>query len=218
MNHRLSLTRGFTPPVAGFTLIEMMVSVAIFTFVMVIALGALLSMSEADRKAQSLNTSINNLSAAVDSMSRTLRYGTTYHCGTGGSITNPQDCAAQPYISFVAGDGSSVVYCLSNGSANTCNDSPTCPLGSSCSILRSVNGGVFVPLTSPDVIVSRLSFFVVGALPAPGDNRQPKVTLLVSGFVPVKGKPASVDNCADAGVQCSKFNVQTSVTQRIYDQ
>ncbi|MDO8518529.1 MAG: type II secretion system protein, partial [bacterium] len=199
----------------GFTLVEMLVSVAIFTVVMVIALGALLSLSAASRKVQTINTAVNNLSFAVDSMSRLIRTGLNYHCGASGTMTQGQDCTIvpQPYIAFQVVDGSlngcvqgsacEVVYCLSSeGSTDTCNSSISCTAGSSCSLLRQICVGGFceeddfAPITSSEVSVSSLSFYVIGA--ASGDNIQPKVTMLISGIVPVTATKSTV------------FNLQTS--------
>lgn len=204
---------------SGFTLIEMLVSVAIFTVVMVIALGALLSLSAAGRKAQTINTAVNNLSFAVDSMSRLIRTGLNYHCGTSGTLTQGQDCITTPqsYIAFqvvddslngcIQGSACTVVYCLSSaGSTDTCNSSTSCTAGSSCSLLRQIcvggSCGAFAPITSSEVSVSSLSFYVIGE--ASGDNIQPKVTMLVSGTVPVTATKSTV------------FNLQTSVTARLY--
>ncbi len=53
------------PPSKGFTLIEIIVSVAIFTVVMLISVGAVLNAVNANRKAQSLNTIVNNLNLAL---------------------------------------------------------------------------------------------------------------------------------------------------------
>lgn len=66
------------PKNKGFTLIEIIVSVAIFVIVMVIAIGAVLSAVDANRKAQSVNVVINNLNLAVESMVRDLRTGKNY--------------------------------------------------------------------------------------------------------------------------------------------
>ena len=96
----------------GFTLIEVLVSTGIFTVVMVIALGALLAMVERDRKAQTLKTVINNLNFALDSMSRAIRTGEEYHCGS----SSGGDCVSVPssYFTFTAADGKKVAYCLRN--------------------------------------------------------------------------------------------------------
>jgi len=81
----------------GFTLVEMMVSVSIFAIVAVVAVGALLKIVDANEKAQSLETSINNLNFVLDSITREMRVGTTYHCSSGkmtsGNIS-PAGCPA----------------------------------------------------------------------------------------------------------------------------
>ena len=198
----------------GFTLIELLVSTAVFTIVMVVALGALLSLSEANRKADILNSSINNLSFALDSMSRALRTGTNYHCTSGGILAEPKDCGAGgssgitpgTYLTFLDADGIRVTYRFDNAQDETSLCGQTAkPYG--C-IERSVNGGAFLPLTMPEVIVTNLSFYVTGAEPknaASEDTTQPKVTILLNAYTSVKATQKSV------------FSLQTSVTQRIYD-
>lgn len=197
MNTRLTHTRGFT-------LIEMLVSVALFSIVMVVALGALLSMSVATRKAEAIDSAINNLSAAIESMSRSIRTGANYHCGSSGTLTSTQDCvnAPQPFFTYMAYDGSQVTYCLSNPGTNTCNTSTTCATGN-CMVLRSINGGAYSSLTAPEVHITFFGFYVAGT--TIGDSVQPKVDILINGSVPITAK------------QNSTFNIQTSVVQRIFD-
>ena len=67
----------------GFTLIEMIVSIAIFIVVAIVAIGALMRVIDANKKSQSLKTSINNLNFALESMSREMRVGSNYHCVSG---------------------------------------------------------------------------------------------------------------------------------------
>jgi prepilin-type N-terminal cleavage/methylation domain-containing protein len=186
----------------GFTLIELLVSTAVFTTVMVIALGALLALAEADRKAQTLNAAVNNLSFALDSMSRTIRTGSNYHCGNNGTLTDTANCAGsdpESFIAVLAADGSKVAYCFDNGAIkrHIIQAGVLGNLGSDCT------SEDFLPLTATDVSVTNLSFYVTGT--PIGDTIQPKVTILVSGYVPV------------TETRKTKFNLQTSVTQRIYD-
>ncbi len=188
----------------GFSLIELMVSVAIFSVVMTISLGALLAMSESDRKAQTLKSVINNLNFALDSMSRSIRTGLAYHCNSTGTLTSPQDCSTTPYTyltykTAIGGGGSPLVasqvtYCRGTGSL--CD-----PVGTA--LLRKVDSGTFSAVTSSEVKITNLSFFVTGS--SQSDNVQPKVTILLSGEVNV------------SGTQKSPFNLQTTVTQRLYD-
>jgi len=57
----------------GFTLIEMLVAVSLFVFVMLIGVGVLLSIIDANRKARALSSVMNNLNFALESMSRNIR-------------------------------------------------------------------------------------------------------------------------------------------------
>ena len=82
---------GRTGSQAGFTLVEMIVSLAIFSVVAVIALGALMKIIDANIKAQSLQAAVTNLNFALDTMSRELRTGSTYDCQAsfGGTSFDP---------------------------------------------------------------------------------------------------------------------------------
>lgn len=190
-------------PAKGFSLIEMMVAVAIFAVVMTIALGALLSMSESDRRAQTLKSVINNLNFALDSMSRSIRTGSNYHCDSSGTLTSPQNCVASAtYLTYKTAGGivggalsnAQITYCLGTGSA--CDPAGT-------TLLRKVNNGSFSAVTSNEVKLTSVSFYVTGA--PLNDNIQPKVTILLAGVVVISGTASTT------------FNLQTSITQRLYD-
>ncbi|MEK7068725.1 MAG: type II secretion system protein [Patescibacteria group bacterium] len=187
----------------GFTLIEVMVSVGIFTTVMVMSLGALLAMSESNRRVETMKSVINTLNFALDSMSRSVRTGHTYQCNPttvpfAGNPT-PTDCSVTPStkFAFINSDGRTIAYCLGTLSPLACSSS-------GASILRSEGGGDLAPITSKEVVIQTLNFYVIGA--PSGDNIQPKVTVLLNGYVEVSTR------------QRSSFNLQTSITQRIYDQ
>jgi len=72
----------------AFSLIEIIVSLAIFGIVATIALGAYLKVMDANAKAQSLKTAINNLNFALEAMSREIRVGTRIQCGVVSSFPN----------------------------------------------------------------------------------------------------------------------------------
>lgn len=192
MRHRTAQPRGFT-------LIEILVSVAIFSVVMVISLGALLSMSESDRKAQTLKSVINNLNFSLDAMSRSMRTGVNYHCDvTQLPVTTPRDCtqasAGATSIAFLSADNQVIKYCRGNGS--TCDSAGT-------AVLVSKNGAAYAPLTASEVVITNLQFYVTGAETS---LLQPHTVILLSGKVPVSAS------------QTSSFDLETSVTQRLYDQ
>jgi hypothetical protein len=61
-------------------------------------------------------------------------------------------------------------------------------------------------VTAPEAIINNFTFYVVGAPVGAADNIQPMLTMTVVGYVQV------------SATQQSTFHLQTSVTQRIYDQ
>jgi prepilin-type N-terminal cleavage/methylation domain-containing protein len=90
---------------AGFTIIEMIVSLGLFSVVVTIAMGALLMLVAANNNVPGEQAVMTNLSFALDSMTREIRVGTEYYCNSrsdysaGGSAnifdgnipTNPTD-------------------------------------------------------------------------------------------------------------------------------
>ncbi len=200
----------------GFTLIEIMVSVTIFSIVMVVAMGALLSVSAADKKAETLKTVMNNLNFAIESMSRTIRTGTTYDCGQGTNTDCPDGSQQIGFHPVDAADPNARTRYKfeTDTGANACNQ-PLLATGG-C-IMRSTDGGsTYLAITSPEVVITSLSFYLVGS--SPTDTLQAKVTIAISGFVKINGTPTSMSDCVSTPAQCSIFNIQTSVTQRLYDQ
>ena len=177
----------------AFTLIEMMVAVTLFAIVMMIGVGALLSLTEANRRAQAINSVMNNLNAALESMTRSIRVGTTYHCGSAFNFDQPNDCP----------NGASLfAFEPSGGDASDGSDQTVYRLNGT-QLERSLNSGdTWVALTAPEVSIDSFTFFVVGSGSA--DQIQPRVLMQIKGSAPVPG-----------GV--TEFNVQASVTQRIID-
>lgn len=178
----------------------MIIAFGVFAIIMVIAVGSLISLVEANHKAQTLKTVVNNLHFALENMSRNIRTGSHYHCG-GGSILIPSDCATTPSNQLVlrARDGSYIIYGLVSGT-----------------ILRSKSddGGIllepsnFIPITAPEITVETLNFYVSGADNS-GDraNRkvQPRVLLVIKGSMKGKSKVTS------------RFDIQTLISQRSLD-
>lgn len=157
----------------GYTLIELIIAVGLFALVMTLASGAYLMMISFNQRVQGIVTGIDNLSFALDTMTRSIRTGTNYSCAGGG------DCAGgASSFSFKDQTGRSVSYAL----------------GAS-SIQATVNGAPST-LTDPSVTVSSLMFYVSGSARAPGDYQQARVTITVSGSVsagPGKTEPFTVE-------------------------
>lgn len=180
----------------GFTLIEIMVAVSIFAMVMVIAIGAVLSIVSANRKAAALNSVITNLNFAIEGMVRDLRTGTGYNCGAVGPGAN--DCAStgNDKVGFLSAQYNSAIgYGL--GGANDA----TCPNG----IYKVVEETDYYCLTGPDVKINQLRFYVIGSQPAPLlEYSQPKIIIVMNG------------NFVGYGA-LGNFSLQSMISQRKLD-
>lgn len=83
MNHRNKYKKNQK----GFTLIEMLVSVAIFAIVLTIILGTIVTIVDTSRKTRSMTEVMNNLNFAFESMTRTLKTAKEINdIGSGGTI------------------------------------------------------------------------------------------------------------------------------------
>ena len=205
----------------GFTLVEMLVAVALFAVVMTIAVGALMSVVGASRRAQASQAIIDNLDFALEDMSRVIRTGTTYYCGTGSPIGAGATLAGTSdnggnNCDYVAVEGSlkkNASGVIIQGDSTNWQDqivywvAPNCgATGTSC-IEKSTDGGrTFLPITSPEIQMLRLSLYVKGSSPkSSGDSVQPQVTLLLQATVQYQNQTVA------------HLNIETSMTQRLYD-
>ncbi len=183
----------------GFTLIEILVATTLFSVVMIISIGAIISINDSNKKAQLTRTVINNLNFAMENMARNLRIGITYHCDyTVGNVASARDClsgansiALEGYKGDVNNGSDQIVYRLNTSTRQ---------------IERSTNsgaGGTFIPITSPELSIDSLQFYVTGA--TSGDGKQPRVVISISGSAIFKN------------VIKSNFTIQTAVSQRKLD-
>ena len=198
----------------GFTLIEIMVAVSIFAVVMLVGVGALLTMVEVNKRAQGVNSVMNNLNAAMEQMSRSIRVGSTYYCGdtsvepSPSVLASPRDCAID--------GGLLIAFEPTGGNPDDVNDQTVYRLngtqlerslcsGANQTCANGSKNGAWVALTAPEVIITSFKFYVTGSTPLlNGDTQQPRVVMIVKGTANVQGGPTS-------------FTVQSSVTQRLLD-
>lgn len=178
---------------AGFTLVEMIVAVGLFAIVMLVSVSTLLALVHANRKAQALQSVMNNLNIALDGMARAIREGEDYRCGS-AAPADP-NCAA----------GGTVLYfepfCPDGG----CSDWAYTFDGTTNRIYKSTDGGTnFLPLTAPEIHIDSLTFYVIGAQRT--DSIQPKVMIVVKGTVEGGGRTTD-----------TTFHVQSTAVQRVLD-
>lgn len=196
MVNKTNMNRAHHTRIKAFTLIEVLVSVSIFSLVMLVATGAVFSIVQANKKTHSLKSVMTNLNFALESMTRDIRLGSHFTCNSGGDCVsggNEFQFRAGRDVNWdgVADSNDQVVYRTNNGA-----------------ILRQVLGGnsnaAENPITAGEIFVTSLKFYVVGSQPGPSDNRQPKVLISIQGY-------------AGIGTTKSDFNIETMVSQRAID-
>jgi prepilin-type N-terminal cleavage/methylation domain-containing protein len=193
----------------GFSLVELMVSLTVFSVVMLVSTGTLLIMIDINAKAQAVYSSTTNLTFAIDNITRELRTGYHYLCYR-EELPLPSDPVSlgrfdcneglnANAISFTREKDKYRVEFRHNGSM----------IEQKIDNLDGSEGDtVWVPLTSDDVVVENLSFVVSGAWRNyldDGDTNQPTVKINISGYV---------NNGLDEN---TSFSIQSKIIQRRLD-
>lgn len=93
----------------AFTLIEMMVSISIFSIIMLLISSSYIALLSANRKERLSTDAINNLSTAIDSIARDIRTGSCSN-STGANVCPAT--GAYNSFTFVDSDGCKVEYSL----------------------------------------------------------------------------------------------------------
>ncbi len=194
----------------GFTLVEIIVSLAIFTVVALVAIGALLRVMDANKKSLSLKTAVNNLNFSLESMSREMRVGSKYYLGTsiGGGISSTYSASPSPGNKSEISSGDWLIAFTSSKTSNVngiCNliyvyryDSANKKLqkGQQTDCTDSVTDSDFIDVTSSDIKITN-AVIIVDA------NSQPYALFLFQGYSGIKAKDRT------------DFSIQTRVSQRV---
>ncbi len=201
-NHRIAKTDSrYRAPARerGFTLVEMIVAVGLFAVVMMVCVGALLSLVHANRKAQALQSVMNNLNIALDGMVRAIRMGTNYDgssaCSGAVDPNAPHDCPS---------GGEEVTFEPFNTPTGSVTYRYVHDANGVGRIERSEGEGSAIAITAPEVSIDEMLFYVVGTNRR--DNTQPKVVIVVSGSAGVQGSPTR-----------TTFHIQATAVQRVLD-
>ncbi len=183
---------------AGFTLVELLVALTLFIIVVMAAITSLYAVNNASRKVNAMRGVLDNLNFAMESMSRTIRTGSTLVCGGGGAPNgNAVNCpfpggTPQSAISLhsTLGREEDIEYRLNTGTNQLEKK------------IYGVDGTDWMAMTSPEINVQALSFYVNGATLA--DVEQPSVMILMQGVA-----------TASTG-DTTPFTIQTYISQRAF--
>ena len=218
----------------GFTLVELLVTATIFSFIVITATGALFQAVHLNTRVQQQQVVLDGVNLSMESMVRDIRYGYYYHCETVSfSTTTPPanfdlrtGCPLQldgtlprgQAIIFhpvgMSNDGDRVAYYVQKiGFMQSSIFKATCTVlvGLSCTWNPDVE-----QVTGDDVYVDTLSFFLTGANSATNDGTnlggvtdtlQPLIMIAIRG----RTRPDRV------GQTAVFFSIQHSVVSRVLD-
>lgn len=144
------MNKGFT--LKGFTLIEMIVSVTVFSVAIIMIMVSYLNLSDIQRKASALRTVNDNVNFAMELMTLEIIRGKNFN-----------SCSACGTLSFLDKNSNTITYSFN---------------GVNKSIERTFNIDPPVRLTSLDVEINSLVFDVNGE--AIGDSTQPQVQIFIN--------------------------------------
>ncbi|MES2225089.1 MAG: prepilin-type N-terminal cleavage/methylation domain-containing protein [Patescibacteria group bacterium] len=196
-------------PQSGFTLVELLVSLALFTVIVVAAVGSLYTVNQAAVRVNGMRTVLDNLNFATEAMSRTIRTGQNIVCGGVNNQTGIASCAVgnsngpgkeislESTIDAPAADGTptKIAYRWRRDNASGNNEIQKCVV-----VNNSVIEDNCVSMTAPEINIQRMDFYVNGA--DVGDGLQPGVMLIIQGEAHIG---------AD---ELAPFSIQTFISQR----
>lgn len=219
----------------GFTLIEMIVALGLFSVVTTITTGAMLMLVSANQKFHFEQNIMTNLSFAVDSMTREMRTGFNYYCASGalpseapfggaqhentqGEVVDLGQTAALRR-DCDAGRGNSRLHGVSFYESGESVTGPSFRRilyfydATEQMIYRRVGNNDPEPIVSSGVNITSADFFVRDSSPllidatlADNDADQPSVTLYLTA-----------EAADDTATTPRSFTVQTTVSQRSLD-
>ena len=150
----------YTQKNSGFTLVEMLVSIALFSIVLVITLGSIMTIVDVNRKSQSLTIVMNDLNFALENITRSVKTGdinVTDSGTTGKLLVVNEDLKNNPReVTYK--------FNLENGS-----------------IERKIEDGFLVAITSDQIKIEDASFTLFGGTGCSGESCQPRVLISISG-------------------------------------
>ena len=107
----------------GFTIIEMIIAIAIFLIVITIGISALINLYSVNRKAQNMRNILDGVSFAMEDMSRNIRTGYNYSClERGNSYYEEQLSKTRDCNSVMGLGGRGIAFEYSDGDTTKYND------------------------------------------------------------------------------------------------
>jgi prepilin-type N-terminal cleavage/methylation domain-containing protein len=202
---------------SGFTLIEVMIASALFVVIMLLGIGALLSVYKTYQVNRGMREIVDNLNTVMEDMSRNIRLGKDFTCIdesqnpiaptiNGTQVIDPdrRDCASpRGYTLYFKGQEADTLV-VTDRVIYSFTPADTADFSKGI-ILKSRDGGIsYAQITTPGVIINmaQSGFTVIGT--SPTDSAQPLILIKIVGSFTYKQVTIP-------------FNLQTTVTSRDLD-
>jgi prepilin-type N-terminal cleavage/methylation domain-containing protein len=179
----------------GYTLIELMVSMAIFAMVMLAATAAYLSFIAYNRQTQVTASQVNTLSYDIDGMVREVRSGTGYDNSRGSGDFCFVNSSGEVVEYVRPSSDTTKIRRIDHGSVAGGKDCSSSPVSS-------------YDLNDDSITITAFSFQLVGA--SQTDKWQPTAVIKLAGTT-------CVPNTSCTGSGKISFAIETSATQRLPD-
>lgn len=206
---------------SGFTLLEAMIAVGIFTVIMIVGISALLNVNSTYKKTHNFRSIIDSVNYMMEDMARNMRLGSNYYCY--GAFDNPyslvssqqtgtQNCTPSSWngLEVAIEKQGGIPTNFNNDGADHLEDQivywidqkPTD--ATVCELKKSTQGGqpgTFISVTPAEILLSCVeSGFNVYGTNSPTEN-SPRILIRLSGVVRYKNTT-------------TPFNIQTTAQQR----
>lgn len=185
----------------GFTLIEMLVVLAIFSVATVVIVDIFMMASRAQRRTLTIQKIQSNVRFSVEAMARETRMDMIDYDYYGGTVISPTTILA-----LRDQDDNQIIFRKS---------SEDCPLGTDQCLVVSIDGGTnWASITSKGVRVISLDFYITPAVDpfklntengTYDSDDQPRVTIILSA-----------EGVGVRPEEQTTVNLQTTVSNRIY--
>jgi prepilin-type N-terminal cleavage/methylation domain-containing protein len=184
--------------ISGFTLVELLVAIALFSILVSIAAGGFVRALRSEREVSSMMSAESNISIALEEMTREMRTGYLFCHDIGSTSPSPSCSCSSPTgqppwtcqsLEFYNVAGEKIDYVLQDGVLERSDGAE--------------NGGALTPLTSSNVSTTYLGFTLFGNLET--DTWNPRITVAVSV------EPS------DSTISWSAANLETTVSARTFD-
>lgn len=180
----------------GFTLVEVLVAIGLFSIIVAIAAGGFITALRTQRQVAALIEAQSNASLAIEQLAREARTGYLFCHDAGGTGDGNCDATgpANTYsnLDFYTAEGEHVCYSLVGGELQRSS-------GGGCA------SGTGQSVTGENVSVKYLQFIVIGN--QEDDHWNPRITILM-GIAPSSSDPT---------LESDVLNLQTTVSARTID-